>query len=72
MDGRRFDGCTISSPCEPNGSAELKIVLNTLDFTSVDCMQSPNTIESRIVIIFKQSTSVTVVIDSRITSFLDR
>ena len=22
-DGRRFDGYTISSPCEPNGSGEL-------------------------------------------------
>ena len=25
MDGRRLDGYTISSPCEPNGSGELKI-----------------------------------------------
>ena len=24
MDGRRLDGSTISSPCEPNGSGELK------------------------------------------------
>ena len=24
MDGRRLDGYTISSPCEPNGSGELK------------------------------------------------
>ena len=24
-DGRRLDGYTISSPCEPNGSGELKI-----------------------------------------------
>ena len=24
-DGRRLDGYTISSPCEPNGSCELKI-----------------------------------------------
>ena len=23
-DGRRLDGCTISLPCEPNGSGELK------------------------------------------------
>ena len=27
MDGRRLDGYTISSPCEPNGSRELKIFL---------------------------------------------
>ena len=25
MDGRRLDGYTISSPCEPNGSGELTI-----------------------------------------------
>ena len=25
-DGRRLDGYTISSPCEPNGSGELNIV----------------------------------------------
>ena len=25
-DGRRLDGYTISSPCEPNGSGELKIL----------------------------------------------
>ena len=42
---------TVSSPCEPNGSAELKIAYNTLDFTSADCMQSPNTIDGSIVII---------------------
>ena len=24
-DGRRLDGYTISSPCEPNGSGELKM-----------------------------------------------
>ena len=24
-DGRRLDGYTVSSPCEPNGSGELKI-----------------------------------------------
>ena len=26
MDGRRLDGYPISSPCEPNGSGELKII----------------------------------------------
>ena len=26
-DGRRLDGYPISSPCEPNGSGELKMVL---------------------------------------------
>ena len=25
-DGRRLDGYTISSPCEPNGSGELKML----------------------------------------------
>ena len=29
-DGRRLDGYTISSPCEPNGSGELKTVINSL------------------------------------------
>ena len=27
-DGRRLDGYTISSPCEPNGSGELKIIID--------------------------------------------
>ena len=30
MDGRRLDGYTISSPCEPKGSGELKMA-NSVD-----------------------------------------
>ena len=30
-DGRRLDGYTISSPCEPNGSGELKECSNHLE-----------------------------------------
>ena len=29
-DGHRLDGNTISSPCEPNGSGELKMRVNSL------------------------------------------
>ena len=29
-DGRRLDGYTISSPCEPNGSGELIIFISVL------------------------------------------
>ena len=30
-DGRRLDGYTISSPCEPNGSGELKIMYTPIN-----------------------------------------
>ena len=31
VDGRRLDGYTISSPCEPNGSGELKTWVSNED-----------------------------------------
>ena len=49
-DGRRLDGYTISSPCEPNGSGELKRdtlvhiamslihILKYTDIKSLDCV----------------------------------
>ena len=43
MNGRRLDGFTISSPCEPNGSGELKIVMFSHSLGTVTKMHIPVT-----------------------------
>ena len=42
-DGRRLDGYTISSPCEPNGSGELKLVIFRRSLGTVTKMHIPVT-----------------------------
>ena len=43
MDGRSLDGYTISSPCEHNGSCELKIVMFSRSLGTVTKMHIPVT-----------------------------
>ena len=39
-DGRRLDGYTISSPCEPNGSGELiKVTNNVLHVSTLELLE---------------------------------
>ena len=40
-EGRRLDGYTISSPCEPNGSSELKMILLWQNFTATKLKRGP-------------------------------
>ena len=42
-DGRQLEGYTISSPCEPNGSSELKIVMFSRSLGTVTKMHFPVT-----------------------------
>ena len=43
-DGRRLDGYTISSPCEPNGSGELKT--NTHEAISIYISDAPDEVSA--------------------------
>ena len=43
MDGRRLDRYTISSPCEPNGSVELNILIFSRSLGNVTKMHIPVT-----------------------------